>query len=102
MSSYLEGFKAARKAASEIVIGYTDGDSPFDGTIARMAEEIDRLVPEVTERHAASPAPTECVALLPSRNPLREGCPMHSCRDAGACCFPGNCDTSRPAIGKKS
>lgn len=42
------GFRAACKAAAEIVSAETDGDSPFDGTIAMMVYKIEHLVPPTT------------------------------------------------------
>lgn len=42
---YGAGFRAARAKASAIVVAETDGDSPFDGTLAHMADAIDRLMP---------------------------------------------------------
>lgn len=43
--TYADGFRAARKLASDIVGAYTDGDCPFDSTIAVMVDKIDRLMP---------------------------------------------------------
>lgn len=43
--SFADGFRAARKLASAIVGAYTDGDCPFDSTIAVMVDKIDRLMP---------------------------------------------------------
>jgi hypothetical protein len=47
-ASFAEGYRAARRDASTIVNGYTDGDGPFDSTIAEMVDKIDRLAPPKT------------------------------------------------------
>lgn len=45
--TFLAGFAAARAKASDIVANATDGDSPFDSTLAHLVEAIDKMKPEL-------------------------------------------------------
>lgn len=73
-TDYERGFRDAKLAASKIVVDETDGDSPFDGTIAMMAYNIDHLTPKADANAAVGRSPTEAMALRGLAGVLRIVC----------------------------